>query len=864
MTVLHEILDWSKSRYPWQREALRRLVVGGVLSNEDVQELGEFCKAAHGLAEPHRIVPLAREHVPDEAETGTPVSLDSIFHYRGVNALAENQTLRFSPHLTVVYGDNAAGKTGYIRILKSACRARGQEQILGNVVSGVAPHAPVVAIKYRVGSEPETREWEGNGDDEFISRVSVFDTRCAAVYLTEKTDVAFRPFGLDLFDKLVRACKAIRIQLEKEQRSLASNELAHLQAQVPEGTAVAKLLANINSLTKPEAVQGLSRLSPEEESRLALLERSLLDLKANDPEKLRRELVLRAGRVRTSAEHVRAVEAELSPASVEAVFALHATGRRKRDEASKLRESAFPAGNLPGTGAGSWALLWESARRFSEEFAYPEEPFPATEVGARCVLCQQDLDHAARHRLERFAAFVASTAERELREVRDAIVERRSTFTDLEVVPGSVKETLAEIPIEHEALSETIVAALEAAENRRRAIDLALREDRELDEDCPDLKPVAADIDALATQLSERAVALQANANPESQKNMIEEAQELRARKVLAQHEGIVLDEIECKLKHAAYELCLRETRTNAITKKSTLLTRKAVTEELREGFRRELSSLRFRHVEVELEEAGGADGVLYHRLVLARAPGVELPKVVSEGEQRCLAIASFFAELSTAANRSAIVFDDPVSSLDYRWREGVARRLVEEAKTRQVIVFTHDVVFLLLLKELSEEEEVEQFDQHVRNLPGGAGVCAKELPWVALKVRSRVSHLRKLFQDAEKLHRQGHQDAYEREAVEIYGFLREAWERALEEELLGGIVERFRATVQTRQVASLADITQDDCKTVTSAMTKCSRWLRGHDDAPAARAEVPEPAELKGDIDKLEEFLAAIRKRRK
>ena len=205
MTVLHEILEWSKSRYPWQREALRRLVVGGELSNEDVQELGEFCKAAHGLAEPHRIVPLAREHVPDEAETGTPVSLDSIFHYRGVDALAENQTLRFSPHLTVVYGDNAAGKTGYIRILKSACRARGQEQILGNVVSGVAQHAPVVAIKYRVGSEPETREWEGNGDDEFISRVSVFDTRCAAVYLTEKTEVAFRPFGLDVFDKLVRA-----------------------------------------------------------------------------------------------------------------------------------------------------------------------------------------------------------------------------------------------------------------------------------------------------------------------------------------------------------------------------------------------------------------------------------------------------------------------------------------------------------------------------------------------------------------------------------------------------------------------------------------------------------------------------------
>ena len=171
--------------------------------------------------------------------------------------------------------------------------------------------------------------------------------------------------------------------------------------------------------------------------------------------------------------------------------------------------------------------------------------------------------------------------------------------------------------------------------------------------------------------------------------------------------------------------------------------------------------------------------------------------------------------------------------------------------------------MFLLQLKHLAEETEVEQRDQHVRNLPGGAGVCAEELPWVALKVKSRVGHLRKLSQDAEKLHRDGHQDAYERAAVEIYGYLREAWERALEEVLLGGVVERFRSTVQTRQVALLQDITRDDCRAVESAMTKCSRWLRGHDEAPAARAPVPDPPELKTDIDMLADFLAAIRKRR-
>jgi hypothetical protein len=310
--VLEDILEWSQDRPAWQRDALRRLVLNGELSDEDIRDLSAICKSAHGLAEPQEVVPLTKNHVPDKAAGSAPVALVSIFHHRGVNALAEGQTLKFAPTLTVVYGDNAAGKTGYIRILKSACRARGQERILGNVTSGAAPPTPAVAIKYKVGTETVPREWAGNGEDAFVSRVSVFDTQCAAVYLTEKTDVAFRPFGLDLFDKLVKACKAVRAILEGEQRALVSNALATVQAQIPEGTAAAKLLANISSLTKPEAVQILARLSAEDEARLALLEKSLLDLQANDPEKLIRQLTLRAGRVENLVRHLKEVDATLS------------------------------------------------------------------------------------------------------------------------------------------------------------------------------------------------------------------------------------------------------------------------------------------------------------------------------------------------------------------------------------------------------------------------------------------------------------------------------------------------------------------------------------------------------------------------
>ena len=42
-----------------------------------------------------------------------------------------------------------------------------------------------------------------------------------------------------------------------------------------------------------------------------------------------------------------------------------------------------------------------------------------------------------------------------------------------------------------------------------------------------------------------------------------------------------------------------------------------------------------------------------------------------------------------------ALVFDDPVSSLDHRWRGQVANVSWKKRRNRRVIVFTHDLVFV-------------------------------------------------------------------------------------------------------------------------------------------------------------------------
>ena len=131
------------------------------------------------------------------------------------------------------------------------------------------------------------------------------------------------------------------------------------------------------------------------------------------------------------------------------------------------------------------------------------------------------------------------------------------------------------------------------------------------------------------------------------------------------------------------------------------------------------------------------------------------------------------------------------------------------------------------------------------------------------MAVKQRIGFLKKEWQRMQKLHKDGHQTAYEKEATYLYGLPREAWERGLEEVLLGSVVQRYRTGIQTQQIELIADITPEDCSAVEVAMTKCSQWLPGHDQAPAATQDVPEPEELKRDIDALESWVKAINKRR-
>ena len=162
MSVLDEILTWSLSLgSSWVRDALRRIVTQSEISEADIAQLAALCKKPHGLTSAKvEFEPLTVDHVPPAAQAG-PVSLVALTHVSDVNALAPNETITFGKRgLTVVYGDNGTGKSGYARILKRACRARGSsEPILANALSEQPGGTPTARLTLAMADVEEAHTW---------------------------------------------------------------------------------------------------------------------------------------------------------------------------------------------------------------------------------------------------------------------------------------------------------------------------------------------------------------------------------------------------------------------------------------------------------------------------------------------------------------------------------------------------------------------------------------------------------------------------------------------------------------------------------------------------------------------------------
>lgn len=854
---------------------MRRLATQASLDDEEVLEICRMLYTEQGVAcdeaAPTAISISANDlsGVGGDLPTTLLLAIKDAVH---TNKLALGQTLPFAVEgFTIVYGDNGSGKSGYGRLLRGLCRARRDraERILGDVYAQTSPPPAQVTVSFQTGNERRSVSWQdGTPPPAELCRISLFDASSAPLYADRQNQIEFLPQGLDVMPRLGAALVKLAALVDQDMqklRVLTAVPLIVVPAETKAATLQQRLLPTWGQALPSE--QSIREIAVWDESLEAQLGKLNAEIKVlEEPERAlgshkraKNALEDVQRRIATAEEILTGCSADVVKNAISVLQAAEATAAL----AAKEQFVDDPFGQAVGT--EPWRNLYEYAKQFSL-LAYPGDEFPVVAPGSYCVLCQQPLQPSAVDRFQRFRTFIEGIAQQGLEDARRALAALATRLSKLQL--PSTKELelqlaeLLDLGTEHETVRDLLIRHCESL----RAYGSALLQwvnSKVVSKDQYPVKPaqinenVAGSVTALQLAI-DRFQAMQAD---KSQLQALQHDRDgLNGQQLLARDLEQLLTRRSQLERLRKLTSCRRACDTQAVSVKNNSLKSKYITEDFKRRISKETEDLGLSYLPLKIETRSER-GNSFIGVALNKTGAEKASAVLSEGEFRCLAVACFLAEISTIPSTDGIILDDPVCSLDHKHTREVARRLVREAKTRQVIVFTHDLSFYYELWHAAMDEKVPVARHWVSISPtSGCGtVLVDAAPWQAKNVRERLPELEEKLKTIPEPQTCDAQ-AYQREVEEFYSRVRETWERLVEERLFNDVVGRFQPGVKTQSLSGVV-VEDSDFEKIYRAMSKASNYS-GHDRATDRRAVMPGKVEMKADLDELREYDKVLRRR--
>lgn len=852
--LMKEIENWFKDRPLWLQDAARRIIENGEIASKDVHELIELCKNEAGLGEAKikpRGIPV--KALMEETE-GANLRIDSISEVTGINALSSRKPLKFGDSmLTVIYGENGSGKSGYVRILKNVCGARKVGNLLTNVFCKKSPEQ---SCKIIVTNDLGTHDiyWTPQmGVKDILRDIEIFDSECAHVYINEENEVTYEPPILNIFTQLTKWCSRIQDELKKEAEKLVSKK--PLMPDNYKDSKVGKWYVGITYKTNQSDIDAVCNWTPEDEKKLNGLKAILIE--ANPLEKAKK---IRNAKSYCDKLHdkLQKIKNSFTDEKCRQYLLAKLEAFNKRKVVDEDAQKVFSGSSLEGVGTESWKLLWEQARLYSEEVAYRDKPFPFVGEEAKCVLCQQILLPEAKARLLSFEQFVKSkleqealSAEQKVKEIVGSLEEvpNASQLDDLMNLASINEEKVRKLIYDYcRKMEERKISLLKA--NKITAVTSLAKDD------------VLSIVLKHSKNLGQQASVYEEDAKKENRDKLQKNVKELEARKWISQQKKCVVDEVERLKKLQLYEKAKRLVNTRSLSQKKSALAEELITAEYIARFNQELEWLGGGRIKVELEKTRTVAGQVYYKIKLKDCVGmVKTSDVLSEGELRIVSLAGFLADVRGKKGNAPFIFDDPISSLDQIYEEKTVERIVELCKERQVIVFTHRLSTLALLQSAAKKSELKADVICLQREYSGVGE-PNDIPIYGHKPQGALN---KLLNDrlpkAKKVYKEIGRTEYRDLAIGICIDFRIILERLIENDLLLNIVQRFRREICTKdKIQKLAEINLADCQLFERLITEYSKFV--HSQSPDVSVLIPKPEEIENDIKQVNAWLKDFRRR--
>ena len=730
------------------------------------------------------------------------------------------------------------GKTGYARILKRMAGSRSAEDILADVNLEGDPPPPSADIDYHWGGTDLFHQWKGERDQSPFTLMSIFDNPSARLHVDDDLRYTYRPASLAFFDRVNLEAQNIGERVDKERQSLNFDNSALLRG-FDSRSSIYPYIEALGPETNLQELKQFLNLPDSAAEKEKELESTIAALRAGV---VGQQASLKSRFQNVLAEAL-AYTAVVGDFKIQDYSVALTSLSELHSDQTVLRDSLFAAANLPVDPDQTWEVFISSGqeyRRHLESLGVHED--------THCLYCRQQLNSDALELTVKYRDYLESQIARDI-QVQESTVQilvKPLQDSPLTLVQAFCKPEDTDTDDEKQALDSQIetlrnLVSLEGT-LRQQFADRVLVDENTLSKVSEIgasvglwLSEVRATLEILRVRNSDRDELL-----PKKESELLE----LKARLELNKSWGEVESIIAVASRHD--KLGTERTAISSVLRNITRLSNKAseqlINSNFKQMFRYECAELRAPELQVEFS---GREGVAQRKKKLPG--GLNPSKVLSEGEQKVLAIADFLAEARMSDNSVPVIFDDPVSSLDHRRVGEVARRIADLASDHQVVVFTHDIWLVTHLLDIFEESDrcvyYQVTDDHGKGtVTLGTGPRWDTIRNLAAKINSSIDEARKTAGEERESH-----------IRDAYGSIRSWCELFVEQEVLKKVTERYQPNVRMTSLSRINVPKLEDTRhTVMSVFEDACRYIEAHSQPLPTLGTPPKISDLEGDWDKL------------
>ena len=652
----------------------------------------------------------------DDDNSNNEIYIVSLEHVKGVNALKQNQTIKFHRDVTILYGLNGAGKSSYFKVLNEIVGGNQKKEILSNIYLDTPEAIDIkITLKESTG-QVKTTEWNGDSRSiDLFNKCKVFDSSYLNGLLAiRKADATLiQPLGLHLFSYLVSLTDEFKYKLndiaDKKRLEKPTIELKDLRDDFKSSFGNHNFLED----TKKQ-IEDLFIFSEDNAQKLTSIQEELLSLKQiniQDKIKLRTNDKTDIDKIKSYLEstHKKLFDAFTTTQKLLETFV-------ENKKANALAKKQFEIlSSIPNSDNPEWKEFIKSGEKYKIKVPDSDKV---------CVYCRQPLqDENTTKLIQAYGEFLKDESEQKLntsiKQIEDLKKSVERISIDLAIKPN-IKTILekSKDEITQKTLFEIIDTIHQALLLEKEKL-LKKLDKKELDSkhDLPDIVKISKKLKFLSDTIQEEITKLSEDDAKKIQK--IEELEkvlkQLQENKSINNQQETIkkwfkIDSIEKSLKSKASKI-----NTRAITELSKQAHNDLLTEALKEAFNEELKFLGYSHLDVHIENAKGGKGTSSTKLTLTKNNNIQ--SILSEGEQKAVALALFISEAKIQVSKNPIILDDPVNSLDHKIAGKFALRLLK--LDNQVILFNHNRLFLDAFETSKENHVCKTIDSDCNKSKG-------------------------------------------------------------------------------------------------------------------------------------------------